>query len=93
MKRYNAFTWIIIFLILIGFFTTLINNFFDFIIPILVFGSIYYFLKHPEKLNAIFYRKYRHNNPFNFSRKHYKPRKNNIKFKVIDGKFRDINDD
>ncbi len=80
MRKFNTFTWILIFFLVIGFISALMTNFTDMIIPIIIFGLIIYFLKNPNKLN--FSKKNTKHDQYD-----QKPRKTS--FTVIDGKFKD----
>lgn len=85
MKRFNIFTWILLFFLVIGILSSLRNNFLQIIIPLIIFGLIFYFYKNPNKLNFLRNKKYKdnhRNNQFN---------KNQRKstFTVIDGKFKE----
>lgn len=82
MKKFNTFTWVLLFFLIIGFFSALRNNFMDMIIPIIIFGLIIYFLKHPKKLNFL---------NKNNSQNNYEQKQRKNSFTIIDGKFKDSN--
>ncbi len=84
MKRFNTFTWILIFFLVIGFFSALLSNFLDIIIPVIIFGLIFYFSRHPEKLNFL-------KNNKNNRQNQYEQKERKSSFTVIDGKFKDSN--
>lgn len=99
MRRYNVFTWIILFFIFIGFLSSLRTITFRAILPIIIIGLVIYFIAHPEKLN--FGRRPRNNtrNNGNYYRgNHYSNnnstnnnRRNN--FTVVNGNFKEVKDD
>lgn len=79
MRRSNILLWIILGFLFIGLLRVLILRPSTILIPLLVFGVIYYFLKHPEKLRKRGARQHHH---------YSKPRNTNRKehpFKVIKG--------
>lgn len=82
MRKFDTFTWIIIFFLVIGFISALINNFKDMIIPFIIFGLIIFFLRNPKSLNFLKKDNKQHQDD-------HQQRKNS--FTVIDGKFKDVN--
>jgi len=81
MTGKKVFTWLILFFLGIGIIRTLILKPSTILIPLIVFGTIYYFLKNPDKLRRL-------TNKFNGKKNNYYGSKNksNYKFEVIDGK-------
>ena len=88
VRKYNLLTWAIIFFFVVGILQVLILSPSSILIPLLIFGLIFYFLKHPEKLRGIYYRF--HKPSSRHKTKYDKQRE--ITFKVINGK-KDKNDD
>lgn len=88
MNGKNVLTWLILFFLGIGIIQTLIFKPSAILIPLLVFGTIYYFLKNPDKLRRL-------TNKFNGRNNSYYRSKNKSsyhKFEVIDGKKKDDDD-
>lgn len=85
MKGNSILTWIILILLGIGIINTLILKPSSIIIPLIIFGGIYYFLKHPEKLRKFTDKKHRgyhhHHNRAGSAKGKYK----DVKFTVING--------
>lgn len=82
MTGKKVLTWLIFFFLGIGILRTLIVKPSTILIPLLVFGTIYYFLKNPDTLRKL-------TNKFNGRNNNYYRNKNkssNYKFEVIDGK-------
>ncbi len=90
MKRFSLLTWVILIFLGIGILVRFIDSPSSIIIPVAVFGTIFYFLKHPEKLRT------RNNNR---DRYYYANQRKNQKketkrsFTVIKGNFRDDEED
>jgi len=54
MKQKGVLYWILLILFIIGVVESIFANPTGMLIPLLVFGAIYYFYKHPEKLYRLF---------------------------------------
>lgn len=82
MTGKKILTWLILIFLGIGIIRTLMVKPSTILIPLLVFGTIYYFIKNPDKLRNL-------TNKFNGKNTNYyksKNRSSNYKFEVIDGK-------
>jgi len=91
LRRYNLLTWVLIIFFFTGFLTEFALNPSRILVPLLVFGSIIYFFKYPEKLKGLLQKGNRRNTYYN-GRNKPNSRKD-TKFKVIDGRFKDVNND
>lgn len=88
MTGKKLLTWLIVIFLIIGIIRTLRFSPSTILIPLLVFGIIYYFLKNPNKLRKL-------SNKFNKRNNNYyrgKNRSSGNKFEVIDGKKKDDDD-
>jgi len=85
MRKFGIFTWILMFFLVIGFLSALRYNFFQIIIPIIIFSIIFYFYKHPNKLN--FAKNNGSNN--NYKNNQYSKSERKNSFTVIDGNFKE----
>jgi len=86
MKRFPLLTWILLFFFAIGVFRIFMFRPSSVLVPLIVFGAIFYFFKNPEKL------KFRQQND-NYKAPTAKSKNRSNKFTVIDGKFTDVKDD
>lgn len=79
--------WLIIFFFVVGIIRTLRFSPSTILVPLLVFGSIYYFLKNPDLLRRI-------SNKFTGRNNYYRSKKrpSSHKFEVIDGKKKNDDD-
>jgi len=88
LRKYSLLTWIIIILLAIGLIRQFVFSPSSILIPLLVFGVIFYFLKHPEKLQR--------NNRYGRTRRNHQGngrKRRNQSFTVIKGKFEDSDED
>ncbi len=84
-RRFNPLALVLFIFFLIGFVNQLILHPINIILPIIVFGAILYFVRHPEKLMN----SNRNNNPYQSSNRQKKNR--DVHFRVIN--FRKDDDD
>lgn len=75
----------------IGFLSGLANNFSSLIVPIVVFGLVFYFLKFPPTGGFRFAKRY--NSKSSHGKDTFSKKKRKNPFRVIDGKFKEEDDD
>lgn len=90
MRKFNIFTWIVLFFLVVGILASLTIDASSVIIPVVIIGLVVFFMAHPEKLN--FKKKYQGNR---YNRSNHNSNTNNRKttFTVVDGQFKEVKND